>query len=215
MRHILQEPEVSVSLGQASGQQQIAGEHLVGPDGTVNLGNYGSVYVAGMTLDEVEKKLLEHLSEYLDDPQIAIDVLAYNSKVFYIITEGAGYGDTVVRVPVTGNETVLDALAQVNGLNRVSSKNIWIARPAPGGVGCDQVLPVNWREISKGGTTATNYQVMPGDRVFIAEDKLTRIDSRIANLLAPVQRVMGFTLLSTQTIQTMNRFPNGYNGGIP
>ena len=47
---ILTAPEVSVSLGNSAGQQQIEGEHLVGPDGTVNLGTYGSVYVAGMTL---------------------------------------------------------------------------------------------------------------------------------------------------------------------
>lgn len=215
LRHILQSPEVSVSLGQPSGQQQIAGDHLVGPDGTVNLGNYGSVYVAGMTLDKVEEVLLAQLSQFLEDPKISVDVLAYNSKVFYIITEGGGFGDTVVRAPITGNETVLDALSLVNGINRVASKNIWIARPAPGGVGCDQVLPVNWNEIVKGGSTATNYQVLPGDRVFIAEDKLIRLDSRIANFLAPFQRVTGFTLLTTQTVQTMNRFPNGYSGGIP
>ena len=34
LKNILTAPEVSVSLGQTAGQQQIAGEHLVGPDGT-------------------------------------------------------------------------------------------------------------------------------------------------------------------------------------
>ena len=37
-------------LNESGGQQQIAGEHLVGPDGTVNLGTYGRVYVAGLTI---------------------------------------------------------------------------------------------------------------------------------------------------------------------
>ncbi len=57
-RHLaatLEDPEVSVSLAFSAGAQQIVGEHLVGPDGRVNLGTYGSVYVAGMTIDEVAR----------------------------------------------------------------------------------------------------------------------------------------------------------------
>ena len=54
LKSILRDPQVSVSLAQSSGQQQIAGEHLVGPDGTVNLGTYGTVYVAGMTIAEAK-----------------------------------------------------------------------------------------------------------------------------------------------------------------
>ena len=46
-RHLVRKelvaPEVSVSLLQASGQQLIVGEHLVGPDGYVNLGKFGSI----------------------------------------------------------------------------------------------------------------------------------------------------------------------------
>ncbi len=205
----LKAPEVSVSLGQTAGQQQISGEHLVGPDGTVNLGTYGSVYVAGLTVAEAKLAIEEQLKNYLDQPRVSVDVFAFNSKVYYVITEGAGQGDSLVRIPITGNETVLDALAQVNGLRAISSKNIWIARPAPGGVNCDQILPVNWYEITKGGATASNYQVLPGDRLFIAEDKMIALDTWIDRFTNPMERVFGFSLLSAQTIQLMNRFPKG------
>ena len=215
LRRILRDPEVSITLSQSSGQQEIAGEHLVGPDGSVNLGSYGMVYVAGMTLDEAHEAIVAKLAEFLEEPQIAIDILAYNSKVYYIITEGAGLGDSVVRVPATGNETVLDAIANVNGLSRLSSKNVWIARPAAGGVGCDQILPVNWREISTGGATATNYQVLPGDRVFIAEDKWSRFDTFVATMMQPVNQLFGDASLTIGTVQASNRYPNGYAGGVP
>ena len=46
----VKEPRVSVTLAQSRGVQQVRGEHLVRPDGTVYLGAYGSVYVAGLTL---------------------------------------------------------------------------------------------------------------------------------------------------------------------
>jgi hypothetical protein len=152
------------------------------------------------------------LADFLDAPQIAVSVYAFNSKVYYVITQGAGQGDQVARLPVTGNETVLDAISQVQGLSRISSKNIWIARPAPGGMGCDLILPVNWNEITAGAATATNYQVLPGDRIFIAENKLIAIDAALNQAIAPFERIFGVTLLGTQAIQTINRFPLGISG---
>jgi polysaccharide export outer membrane protein len=211
LKRVLKEPQVSLTLAQAAGQQQIAGEHLVGPDGTINLGTYGNVYVTGLTLAEAKMAIEKQLAEYLDAPLVSVDVFAYNSKVYYVVTEGAGYGDNIARFPVTGNETVLDAIAQINGISRLSSKDIWIARPAPSGVGCDQILPVDLESIMKGGSTATNYQILPGDRVFIAQDQWVAADSIIGKITAPFERIFGFTLLGTSLVQQINRFPFGFN----
>jgi polysaccharide biosynthesis/export protein len=213
LREVVKDPRVSLQLLQSATMQPITDQHLVAPDGTVNLGNYGLVYVAGMTLDEATAAINEHLAQYLDNPQVSVTVFAYNSKVYYVVTEGAGLGDTVARFPITGNETVLDALTQVNGLSRVSSKRMWIARPMPGQSGCDTILPVSWHEITAGGATASNYQILPGDRIFIAEDKLVAIDSLLARITAPMERVFGSTLLGAQAVQTINRFPLGFSSG--
>ena len=217
LRRVLREPQVSLTLAQAAGQQQVAGEHLVGPDGTINLGTYGSVYVTGMTLEEAKVAVEEQLSKFLDAPLVSVDVFSYNSKVYYVITEGAGMGDNVARFPVTGNETVLDAIAQINGLSKLSSKDVWIARPAPSGVGCDQVLPVDIEAIMRGGATATNYQILPGDRVFIAQDPWIAFNGVIEKITAPFEQILGTSLLGVQTVQTFNRLPFGFNpnyGGL-
>jgi polysaccharide export outer membrane protein len=211
LKRVLRDPQVSLTLAQAAGQQQIAGEHLVGPDGTINLGTYGSVYVTGLTLEESKNAIEKHLSQFLDAPLVSVDVFSYNSKVYYVITEGAGQGDNVGRFPITGNETVLDAVAQINGLSRVSSKDIWIARPAPSGVGCDQILPVDIEAIMKGGSTATNYQILPGDRVFIAQDQWIAFASVVDKITQPFERIFGFALLGSSTVQQFNRFPYGFN----
>ena len=68
------------------------------PTARVNLGTYGLVYVAGMTLDEAKQAVETQLANYLDKPQVSISVFAYNSKVYYVITEGAGQGDLVARL---------------------------------------------------------------------------------------------------------------------
>lgn len=209
LAQLIEDPQVSVSLAAASQAQQISGEHLVGPDGRINLSTYGQVYVAGLTLDQARDAIEKHLSNYLEEPQVAVDVFAYNSKTYYVITQGAGNGDDVTEFPITGNETVLDAIAQLGGLSQLSSTRIFIARPAPNGVGCEQILPVNWDEVSRGGSTATNYQLMPRDRLYIAEDPFIKFSSLVLKYTAPFERLFGFTSLGTQMLNQIKRFGLG------
>jgi polysaccharide export outer membrane protein len=206
LSQLIDEPIVSVSLAAASGAQQITGEHLVGPDGRVNLSTYGSVYVAGLTLDQVRVAVEKQLSNYLESPQVTVDIFAYNSKWYYVITQGAGNGDNVAAFQYSGNETVLDAIAQVGGLSQVSSTRVYIARPAPNGVGGEQIIPVNYEEITMGGVTATNYQLMPGDRVFIAEDSYTKFNSLVFKYTQPFQRLIGFSTVGITTTNSIKRF---------
>ena len=201
--------DVSISLGFSAGAQQIVGEHLVGPDGRVNLGTYGSVYVSGKTIDQARKEIEMQLSNYLEDPKVVVDVLAYNSKKYYVVTQGAGFGDNVQEAPITGNETVLDAIARIGGISQLSSTKIWIARPAPNGIGCEQILPVNWVDISRGASTATNYQLMPGDRLFIAQDNLMAFDTWVSKITRPFERIFGFVSLGTATANRIRRFGRG------
>jgi polysaccharide export outer membrane protein len=166
VRTALPEAKVIVRLVSAR-VTPVSGEHLVSPDGRINLGPHGQVLVGGMTLQEATKAVNEQLGKFFDDPNASVEVFAYNSKVYYVITEGAGAGDLVARLAITGNETVLDAVAQINGLGRNSSRDIQVLRPNPAS-GSDTVLSVNWRAISEGTDITTNYQIMPGDRILVS-----------------------------------------------
>lgn len=211
LRRVLANPVVSVQLARVAGAQPITGQYLVGPDGSINLRQYGVVPVAGKTVTEARIAIQKHLAHYLDSPELSVDVLAYNSKVYYVITQGAGLGDNVRRLPVTGNETVLDAIANVNGLSQLSSKKIWIARPAPNHFGCEQILPVDWDAVTQGGQTGTNYQVLPGDRVFIAEDKVITLTNMITKITGPAERVLGLSSLTTNVVRGFQTLGRNYN----
>ena len=205
-------PNLRVELIQSTGMQAIRGEHLVRPDGTVNLGQYGQIYVAGMTPNQIKLAIEQHLSRYLERPEVNVDIFAYNSKYYYVITDFAGSGEQVQRLPITGNETVLDAMALIGGLSAVSTKTIWVARPAPDGHG-DQVLPIDWKGITRRGATKTNYQLLPGDRVFIMGQPLTKFDTLMGRSLAPVERAFGTGLLGYSTIETFRNGTGGLFGG--
>lgn len=215
LANFVREPEVVLSLAETTGLQPVSGEHIIGPDGCVTLGRYGKVFLAGVPLSEARWRIEQQLAQYLESPDVSVDVYAYNSKVFYIVTQGAGLGDGVARFPITGNETVLDAISLVSGLEAVSSKRIWVARPMPHDMGCVQILPVDWHAITALGSTETNYQLMPGDRVFIAEDRLVAMDTFVGKVISPFERMFGFTLLGTQTVSSIRFFKQrGQFGGF-
>ena len=181
------------------------GQYLVAPDGTVNLRQCGTVQVMGMTIAEAKAALEKHLSKYYDSPEVVVDVIAYNSKVYYVITEGAGLGDNVRRIPITGKETVLDALAAINGLSQVSSKKMWLARPSASNAEKGTTLPIDYAGITQRGATATNYQIMPGDRIFIAEDRAAALNNWLTKMTMPIERVMGVLSLGASTIESIQK----------
>ncbi len=195
----LVKPEVSVNFVDSAARQKITGPHLVAMDGTVTLGSYGSVSVVGLTVGQARTAVQLYLLQFFESLEVSLEVNGYNSKVYYIVTQGAGFGDGVYRIPITGNETVLDAISQVNGLKQVSSKKIWIARPTDS-IGTMQRLEVSWEDITANANARSNYQILPGDRVFVAENGLIAFNTGLGNLLAPVNQLMGFSIFGAGTV---------------
>ena len=190
--YVVEPPDILVvELHQALPGRPITGERLVRPDGKISLGYYGDVYVAGLTEAEIKAKLALHLRSYLDvekpdpvtgknvgaglDARVFVDVVSYNSKAYYVQGEVARPG----RFPITGNETVLDAVNYAGGLVGEKAKvNVRLIRPRPAAVangtkgptGGEMTLNVDLAAIVDRGDAKTNYQLFPGDRLVAYRD---------------------------------------------
>ncbi len=127
--------------------------------------------------------------------------------VFYIITEGAGLGDSVRTVPCTGKETVLSAIGAVGGISQVSGARIWIARPSPGNGNTGTMLSVDWEAISKRGNNASNYTLMPGDRLVFGQEPAATQNNMIGKKTAPIERANGIVALTTSTLRGVQNTP--------
>src|SRR5262249_18054726 len=79
-RAAIANPQVSVALAAYRGLSQLRGEHLVGQDGTINLGTYGCVNVVGLSLKQAKSAVEQHLGQFLQEPLVSLQVAAYNSK---------------------------------------------------------------------------------------------------------------------------------------
>jgi len=76
----LSNPKVAVSLPVVNVKKPVSGAHLIRPDGTVLLGEYGSIYVNGKTLDEVKAVVEKHLAKFIDQPEVKIAVVQLPAK---------------------------------------------------------------------------------------------------------------------------------------
>ena len=189
-------------MAKSPGTAPVSGDYLVEPDGTINLRQYGTLEMTGKTIAEATSALEKHLSKYFEAPRVAVSVRQFNSKVFYVITEGVGVGagDAIRRVPITGNDTVLDALSVVNGLSQVSSRKIWLSRPSASNPEKGTILPVDYEAIMRRGAAATNYQILPNDRLFIAQDRLLARNYELSKQTAEIEKVLGLIGLGTSTL---------------
>ncbi len=98
--------------------------------GLVALPLIGQIAAAGLTATELEERIAAKLSEnYLQDPQVTIFIKEFTSQ--RITVEGQ-----VIKAgiyPISGQTTLLQALALSGGINRVGDKNISIFRLAADG----------------------------------------------------------------------------------
>lgn len=145
--------------------------YVVQADGNIDLGFDGDVYVAGLTLPQVEQKVAHHLAGVAAGRKLKvqgpIEVSARllngtQSKVYYVL----GTVSSQNSYPLTGNETVIDAILRAGLRSNSLPEKAYLVRPHPCG-GPDVVLKIDWIGITQRGDTLTNYQVLPGDRIYV------------------------------------------------
>ncbi len=231
--HRIEPPDLLlVEVLEALPGRPIIGERLVRPDGTINLGYYGEVYVTGLTLRQAKEKIIFHLRDYLNDEplglikynpeteqfdevdpgdsdRVVVDIASYNSKYYYVLGEVNLPG----RQPITGNETVLDAIQFTGGLTALASgTNVRLVRPAPPGACCEQILPVNLAAIINAGDPTTNYQLFPNDRIRVYRDPLVRLNILITRLAEPFNVVVNSVLSYAIAARSVNLIGVGIGG---
>jgi polysaccharide export outer membrane protein len=194
--YVLEPPDmILVEVLEALPGRPISGERLVRPDGKISLGFYGDVYVAGLTVPEAKEKIILRLQKFLNDEALGlienddetgeaivdpstgkpklidpkdsytvfVDVTLYNSKNYYV------QGAVLIpgKLPVTGRDTVLDAINYSGGLaSSADHQGVVVYRQTRKGEP-PQALRIDIDQITMGDDLSTNYQLLPGDRLVV------------------------------------------------
>ena len=198
-------------MARTGGTQQLTGIYLVQPGGIINLKQYGVVHVAGKTLVEARLAIEKQLSQFFDSPQVAVNVAGYNSaEVLYRVRRH----ERRRRRHFAADHRKRDGLGRHQFCRRIETRlepRIWISRPAPGDFGCEQILPIDYMAITRGGSSATNYQLMPGDRIFIAEDSEVAMNNYVMKVTAPVYQLLGIAQLGRGAVGAYQSMGRGFN----
>ena len=95
--------------------------------------------------------------------RISVRLVNWDSQKIYVLGEVNSPG----FFGYTGNQTVLDAVLEAGGLTgKANHHQIIVVRPTPCG-SCRVVMKVCYDQVVQLGDTSTNYQLYPGDRVFV------------------------------------------------
>ena len=70
----------SVQSPSAPSNRNMGGKAIVGPDGSIELGPYGSVHVAGLTDGQAKTAVVNHLSTYVPDPQVTLIPVTFTAR---------------------------------------------------------------------------------------------------------------------------------------
>jgi polysaccharide export outer membrane protein len=191
--YVIEPPDlVLVELLEGLPGRPISGERLVRPNGSISLGWYGDVQVAGLTVPEVKERIVQHLRKYLMDDTLGLiktddetgewirdangePVMLdpkESDRVFVDVTAYnskyyyvQGEFQSPGKLPVTGHERVLDAIDYSGGLTSNADHDQVFLFREPAGGGPVQTIKIDVDEVLTGDDLSTNFHLQPGDKL--------------------------------------------------
>ena len=138
-------------------QKQLA----VLPDGNIHFPLVKEIRAAGLTVAELEAKILEKLVKFIPEPDLSLSVVQVNSLMIYVI----GKVNKPGRFPLNSDIDVLQALALAGGLNPFAKeKEISIFRKNQSGT---TIFNFNYDEVSQGEKLEQNIILERGDVIVV------------------------------------------------
>ncbi len=153
-------------------QADLTGKFTVDADGTFSYPLIGRVKAGGLTIRELETELKRQLSgDYLKNPQITVEIATYKSQRVFVHGEVKNPG----TFPLTGDMTLIEALAQAGSTTTSAGEEALVVRPKPGtskgpvlpGQQPDaEVIHVNLKGLQAGALTE-NVRLRDGDTIVV------------------------------------------------
>lgn len=138
-------------------ENDLSGPLSVRPDGKITMPLINEVQAAGLTPDQLAKRISDQLSKYINDPQVMVQVQAVRSQRYYITGEVNRPGAYPLAVPTT----VFEAITMAGGFRDFANKKkITIMRGS-------QRIKFNYNEVVKGKNTQQNILLENGDQVIV------------------------------------------------
>jgi len=149
----------------------------VGPDGKITFNLIGSVFVTGLTPDQLAAKLKQLVSKYYTDPDVKVEVIA-QSKFVQVFGQGVtGQG----KYGYTGRNTVISTLADANLDADGWPEKVILNRPSKGA----RVI-VDFTQVYVMGDMRQNFLLEEGDILYVQLDPLSKFNRNLNKVFGPL-----------------------------
>jgi polysaccharide export outer membrane protein len=129
----------------------------VGPDGMMSMPLIGQVKADGLTQTQLEETLVKRLKEFLNTPEVNVQIGAVHSKRYFVYGEVGHTGE----FPLIQETTIMDALSNVGGFRDFANlKKIYVMRGT-------QKFNFNYNDVSKGKHLEQNIVLENKDQIFV------------------------------------------------
>ena len=141
--------------------KEMSTDARVRPDGRISLPLINEVMAAGLTPEELQKKITEESKRFMEDASITVVVREILSLRVFITGEVNKPGP----YPITSATTVMQLISLAGGLREyANAKNIMIMRKE----GDKQTsFKFNYKEVAAGKNLKQNVDLKPGDTVVV------------------------------------------------
>lgn len=164
---------------------EFSGQYPITSEGKIEYKFVGDILVAGLTKIQLQERLVQILSEYIIEPDVNVQIMAYLSKVFYVVGEVNRPGKFYMK----GNTIdVREALMQAGLPNQASStRKCRLITPGPRGK--NKFRDVNVYELLYAGDLKENVEMKPGDVLYVP----ATVMAKIIRVISPVTNFAGET----------------------
>jgi protein involved in polysaccharide export with SLBB domain len=157
------------------------------PDGRVSFENIGEFMAAGKTPAELAalmQKQISTLYTLVGDQPIEVRIMAYQSKVYYVLGQVNAPGPKIY----SGRDTVLTALAAAQPNPMAWLDRIQVIRPSADISVRPKIFEINFDRMSAHGNTINNVLLQEGDVIFVPPTVLAAIAMKIEEFIRPIAR---------------------------
>jgi len=141
--------------------KELSADVVVRPDGRVSLPLLNDIEAAGLTPEQLRRRVLEIASRYVEDPSPTVVVREIHSRHVYITGNVEKPGAYPLNTPMT----VVQLIATAGGLKEfVGGKNIVVLRHEAGRA---VRFVFDYQAVLKGRKLQQNIEMRPGDTVIV------------------------------------------------
>lgn len=157
------------------------------PDGKVSFENIGEFIAAGKTPAELATSMQKQMSTLytlVGDQPIEVRVIAFKSKVYYVLGQVYVPGPKVY----SGRDSVLTALAESQPNPMAWLERVQVIRPSADKSVKPKIFEVNFDRMSAHGNTTKNVLLQEGDVIYVPPTVLAAIGMKIEEIIRPIAR---------------------------